>query len=168
MIRQGDTEGARRSGAALSSPPAPPSDDARPASFACTACGRRVAAYDSGFYAYGEEAQRGLCLNCALVAAAPEAERAGLRRLLGGVPAVGYWMHETSGVLAPAVKAYLAGGAMTAGQIAAMRAYLRQWMRGPWWGEDIDALRAGLDGLTSRAAIAAWLHRALDAGIDPL
>lgn len=31
-----------------------------------------------------------------------------------------YWMHEVSGALRPAVEAYLAGGPMTAEQIAAL------------------------------------------------
>lgn len=42
----------------------------------------------------------------------------------GFVP--GFWMNETSGVLRPAVEAYLRREPMTPNQIAAMRAYLRQ------------------------------------------
>lgn len=41
----------------------------------------------------------------------------------------GYWMNETSGVLRPAVEAYLNGTEMTPGQIVAMRGYLRQWVQ---------------------------------------
>jgi hypothetical protein len=81
---------------------------------------------------------------------------------------VGYWMHETTGVLRPAVMAYLEGRVMTGEQVAAMRAYLRQWIAGPWMGPEIDLLRQGIDGLTSRDAISMWLDRALDEGIDPL
>ena len=63
----------------------------------------------------------------------------------------GYWQDETSGVLRPAVIAYLDGGDMTPEQIAAMRAYLRQWMAGFWFGEDeIEALRAAIDGLVTQ------------------
>ena len=81
----------------------------------------------------------------------------------------GYWRDETSGVLRPAVIAYLDGGDMTPEHIAAMRAYLRQWIAGFWFGEDeIEALRAAIDGLVTRAAITAWLNRAIDLGIDPL
>lgn len=81
----------------------------------------------------------------------------------------GFWMHETSGVLRPAVEAYLAGGEMTPAQIAALRAYLRQWIAAPWApGPALAALREGVDGLTSRPAIAAWLAWALREGIDPL
>jgi hypothetical protein len=82
---------------------------------------------------------------------------------------MGYWMFETSGVLRPAVEAYLHGDYMTPGQIAAMRAYLRQWIFSPVWrGEELDGLRRGIDGLISRAAISAWLDDADRAGIDPL
>ena len=81
----------------------------------------------------------------------------------------GYWMYETTGVLRPAVEAYLAGGPLTAMHVAAMRAYLRQWIAAPaWQGEEIDRLRADVDTLTSRAAIARWLDRAEKEGIDPL
>ncbi|MCD9821230.1 hypothetical protein [Bradyrhizobium japonicum] len=81
----------------------------------------------------------------------------------------GYWMHETSGVLRPAVMAYLAGGPMTGEQIAALRAYLRQWIASDWQGaHDLEWLRAEIDALTSRPAIERWIDRASDAGIDPL
>lgn len=81
----------------------------------------------------------------------------------------GYWMHETSGVLRPAVEAYLFGDAMTPEQIAALRAYLRQWIEAPGFrGFVVDELRRTLDGLTTRQAITAWLHLADDAGVDPL
>jgi hypothetical protein len=81
----------------------------------------------------------------------------------------GYWMHETSGVLKPAVVAYLQGGQMTPRQIAALRAYLRQWIASPvWCGARIDELRAGIDSLTDRDAIREWLAAADEQGIDPL
>jgi hypothetical protein len=78
-----------------------------------------------------------------------------------------YWMNETSGVLKPAVMAYLKGGELTAPQIAALRAYLRQWiMAGDWIGAGL--LRDDVDRLASRGEISAWLARALELGIDPL
>ncbi len=84
--------------------------------------------------------------------------------------APGFWMDETSGVLRPAIEAYLHGDTMTAEQVAAMRAYLRQWIAAPHWrGADALAeLRGGIDALTSRFAIADWLKRAERLGIDPL
>lgn len=84
-------------------------------------------------------------------------------------PMLGYWMHETSGVLRPAVAAYFAGGDMTAEQIAAMRAYLRQWIMAPVWrGPEVSVLRRSIDGLTSRAAIELWIALAAEVGLDPL
>ena len=57
---------------------------------------------------------------------------------------------------------------MTLEHIAAMRAYLRQWMAAPWQGPGIEALRAGIDDLTTKNAIHDWLLAALEEGIDPL
>lgn len=85
------------------------------------------------------------------------------------LPLPRYWMHETSGVLRPAVEAYLAGSPMNDAQIAAMRAYLRQWIAMPhWYGPAIPGLRATIDELTSRGAISMWLQTAEREGIDPL
>ena len=81
----------------------------------------------------------------------------------------GYWMHETSGVLRPAVEAYLENKELSGEQIAALRAYLRQWIAAPvWHGEDIERLRARIDGLISREAIEAWLFDAEERDIDPI
>jgi hypothetical protein len=81
----------------------------------------------------------------------------------------GYWMYETSGVLRPAVEAYLAHDELTPAEIAAMRAYLRQWIMAPGFrGPGVDELRRRVDELTSRQAIARWLDRAEAEGIDPL
>jgi len=86
-----------------------------------------------------------------------------------GMATPGYWMHETSGVLRPAVEAYLNGEPMTKEQITAMRAYLRQWIWAPGWiGREVRFLRKAIDDLRSREAIASWLAIAGDAGIDPL
>jgi hypothetical protein len=92
--------------------------------------------------------------------------------------APGYWMYETSGVLRPAVEAYLNHEPLTGQQIAALRAYLRQWIMASAWDRNPHAspktnanfaeMRAAVDGLTSREAIASWLTRAIDMGIDPL
>lgn len=87
------------------------------------------------------------------------------RYVAGGTPF--YWMHEVSGVLRPAVEAYLLELPMTDEHIAAMRAYLRQWIAAPVW-VGVDGLRAGIDGLVSRAAITAWLEQADEMDIDPL
>ena len=82
----------------------------------------------------------------------------------------GYWMHETSGALRPAVEAFLLDEPMTEEQIAAMRAYLRQWIAGDWVcdRQELDRLRASVDGLTTRRAISDWIDFAVEEGIDPL
>ena len=82
--------------------------------------------------------------------------------------APGYWMYETSGVLRPAVEAYLTGAEMTPMHIATMRAYLRQWANGPWKGPMIDPLRTRVEEIITRKDIDDWLEMALESGIDPL
>jgi hypothetical protein len=84
--------------------------------------------------------------------------------------APGYWMNETSGVLRPAIEAYLQRDELTPAEIAAIRAYLRQWIdKGAWDGDPtVETLKRSVDGLTSRQAIDQWLSKALAAGIDPL
>jgi hypothetical protein len=89
--------------------------------------------------------------------------------------APGYWPNEQSGVLRPAIEAYLIASEMTGEQIAAMRAYLRQWICHPIWdtnphgtGNELAGLRDLIDSLTSRAQIDRWLEKAIEIGIDPL
>ena len=83
--------------------------------------------------------------------------------------APGYWMHETSGVLQPAVMAYLEGKPLSVEDIATLKAYCRHWIMTPVWaGPTIDELRAGVDGLTSREAIERWMDLAIEEGVDPL
>jgi hypothetical protein len=80
-----------------------------------------------------------------------------------------YWMHETSGVLRPVVMAYLQGKDLTQRQVATMRAYLRQWIKDPMWqGEEIDGLRQQVETIADKTDISVWIHKALEAGIDPL
>ena len=88
-----------------------------------------------------------------------------------------YWMYESSGVLRPAVEAYLNDEPLTGAQIAALRAYCRQWIMSDVWDHPdvseegrgwLAELRSDVEGLTSRAAIASWLYRAAGAGLDPL
>lgn len=85
------------------------------------------------------------------------------------VEAPGYWRYESSGILKPAIEAYLNGEPMSLTQVAAMCAYLRQWINSPLWkGPEIDGLRDSVHSLTNRAQIDRWLDEAMDAGIDPL
>jgi hypothetical protein len=81
----------------------------------------------------------------------------------------GYWTNETSGVLHAAVGAYLFSDTLSAEQIAALRAYFRQWIAAPGFsGPKIEALRQTVDGLTTLDAIDDWLDLAIEAGVDPL
>ena len=83
--------------------------------------------------------------------------------------APGYWMDEQSGVLRPAVEAYLRGEQMTSEQIDAMRAYLRQWiMLGDWRGPLVDVLQSMVNDIWTQTDIGRWLALADDANIDPL
>jgi hypothetical protein len=81
-----------------------------------------------------------------------------------------FWMHETSGVLAPVIEAYLQGRDLTPSQLAIMRLYLHQWIDAPVWSADgdIEALRQSVDQIATRADLERWLDKALDLGIDPL
>ena len=81
----------------------------------------------------------------------------------------GYWLHETSGALRPAVVTYLEGGPLTPQHIAALRAYFRQWIEHPGWeGPKVEELRRTVGDLNDRQAIRAWLRLAFDAGCDPI
>lgn len=58
---------------------------------------------------------------------------------------------------------------MTGEQIAAMRAYLRQWIAYDGWrGPLIDPLRTMVNDIWTQADISRWLDLADDANIDPL
>lgn len=82
----------------------------------------------------------------------------------------GYWMHESTGILRPAVQHYLLNQPLTVADIAAMRAYLRQWISAPAWRGvgTVEVLRISVDRLTSREAIDDWIELATELGIDPL
>jgi hypothetical protein len=89
--------------------------------------------------------------------------------MMNGGP--GFWMHEETGVLRPAIEAYLQFQPLSETHIALIRRYLHQWIMAPCWGPgdvDILSLRARVDKLDSRDAIDRWLDDALDCGIDPL
>jgi hypothetical protein len=84
----------------------------------------------------------------------------------------GFWMFETTGVLRPAVEAYMFNPKveLTEKQVGAIRAYCRQWMEGDWDDRDerIIQLRREVDRMVDRATIDSWMQKAMLAGIDPL
>jgi len=83
-----------------------------------------------------------------------------------GIP--GYWMNETSGVLAPVVEKYLRGEQLAPLEVGAMRAYLRQWIAGGFQGPEIVQLRREVERIASTDDVRRWLSDAMNAGIDPL
>lgn len=84
----------------------------------------------------------------------------------GGMPL--YWQNETTGVLRPAIEAYLFGHDLTQAHIGALRAYFRIWC-GPYpQSEHMRVLIEAIDGIQNRRSLEAWLDSALLLGIDPL
>ena len=81
----------------------------------------------------------------------------------------GYWMHEASGGLRPAVVAYLHHEPLSEAEIGLIREYLREWSEHVWsYGDKaVEPLRAKVDGLTSIEAINEWIDEAVEIGIDP-
>lgn len=81
-----------------------------------------------------------------------------------------YWRYETSGVLAPAIEAYLNGKPLTVRQIALIRAYLYQWVKSPVWGPSgvLEALRLRVAAIQTADDVRAVIRAGLEIGIDPL
>lgn len=89
-----------------------------------------------------------------------------------------YWMHETSGVLAPVIRAYLNRLPFGPVEVATMRAYLRQWINSPTWDMNphidengkarLEMLRQMIPEIRTRENVDQWLQIAMEAGIDPL
>ena len=81
-----------------------------------------------------------------------------------------YWMHETSGVLEPVVRAYLQGDDLDAGQVKLMQAYLWQWVASPVWGPSgvLEALRLQVAAITSGADLNGAIWAMGELGMDPL
>lgn len=80
---------------------------------------------------------------------------------------MGYWMHETSGVLKPVVEKYLRHEKLSPGDIVIMRAYLRQWIEADGF-KDGEILRDTVRSITTQRELEDWLDDAMAVGIDPL
>lgn len=80
----------------------------------------------------------------------------------------GYWMNETSGVLRPAILAYLNQEPLTEEHIVTLRAYFRLWVAAEFAGPAIETLRRNVDCINSRRTVKAWLEQAEHADIDPI
>jgi len=77
-------------------------------------------------------------------------------------------MHETTGRLRQRLAHTCAGGAMTPGEVAVLRVYLRQWISGPWQKKNLNTLRLTVRAIRTRTDIDRWLALAMHDGIDPL
>jgi hypothetical protein len=81
----------------------------------------------------------------------------------------GFWMNEKSGALHDAVEAYLFNAVLAPEHIAALRAYLRQWIAvDTWQGPRVAELRNMVEGLTTREAVDRWIAIAVAENMDPL
>jgi hypothetical protein len=80
-----------------------------------------------------------------------------------------YWTSEQSGVLRPAIEAYLCGRPLTTMQIAGIRAYFKQWIGSEVWaGPGIEVLRTLAETIRTRVDIDRWVRMADKEGLDPL
>jgi hypothetical protein len=91
-----------------------------------------------------------------------------------------YWMNETSGYLARAMRGFIAFPAleMPAEDLGLIRDYIIQWIDSPaWeanansgagWAEELAELRAAARRIANVRKLNAWLIRAVDCGLDPL
>jgi hypothetical protein len=92
--------------------------------------------------------------------------------------APGYWMDETGGELAGAIKRYLHEEPLSIRDVQLIGAYFRQWINSPVWDANpsidyegrlaLASMRQAARSLHNRAEIAEWLERAGEAGMDPL
>ena len=80
-----------------------------------------------------------------------------------------YWMWETSGVLRAAVEHLLGDPReLSAGQVAVLKMYLRQWIMAPVWQGNVEGLRQAVERIQTGRDIEEWVVAAVDAGCDPL
>jgi len=89
-----------------------------------------------------------------------------------------YWMYETGGLLAAAMKRYLESRAMTLRDFMLIQAYLRQWVESPAWdlnphlsaegAEVLRMLRHQVREARTETAIRRVVKLLVDAGMDPL
>lgn len=81
-----------------------------------------------------------------------------------------YWMHESSGVLEPVVRAYLQGDDLDAGQVKLMQAYLWQWVKSPVWGPSgmLEAVRLQVSCIACSQDIDAAISAMDTLCMDPL
>jgi hypothetical protein len=89
-----------------------------------------------------------------------------------------YWPCETSGLLKPAVEAYLHGKPLSDDHVRVLRAYLKQWVDSPVWDQNpyanedekqwLAELRRKVDEIHSRNEVRECLSIMTNRGMDPL
>jgi hypothetical protein len=86
-----------------------------------------------------------------------------------------YWRDEQSGVLGAAMNAYLAhrvesAPEPTSEQVQLLASYFSYVIQAPCWelGAERGALIKKAAAIKTADDIAAWIHEALDVGIDPI
>lgn len=81
-----------------------------------------------------------------------------------------YWMHETSSVLATAMKSYLDGRDLTAEELDYLKSYLWQWVKSPAWYASglLEPLRLQVAAISCQRDLEAAIEAATQLGIDPL
>lgn len=83
----------------------------------------------------------------------------------------GYWKHETSGVLAPVVQAYLNGEKLNAFELRIMQNYVYQWVAHPTWKETngrLQTLILKVAAIETQADLQQCIEAATLLGLDPL
>ena len=89
-------------------------------------------------------------------------------------PGPGYWMNETGGHVKAAIVRYLDGKPLSLEDVFWIRQYLRQWVNAEVWDTNphgtagLSELRKSVVTVIDRRSLSEWLHRATDAGMDPL
>jgi hypothetical protein len=90
-----------------------------------------------------------------------------------------YWKNETSGILQPAITAFIERGvygsktpAPTPEQMGLIKQYLALYINAPCWQEGVQgqlaALRQSVNGINDLASCDRWLDEAMKWGFDPL
>jgi hypothetical protein len=79
-------------------------------------------------------------------------------------------MYETSGVLKPAVEAYLNAKRLSGREVALLKLYLWQWVNSPVWAPSgaLEALRLRVAAIANGDDVDLAVAAAEELGMDPL
>lgn len=89
-----------------------------------------------------------------------------------------YWLYETGGELAEAMRRYIGNEELSVRDLGLIRAYLRQWVDSPAWDANpaasdlskrrLNRLRAKVFDAMTKERIDQCVEMAVDMGMDPL